>query len=96
MGVLLLCKNFISCVRVENSILSFSMYILRKVFNIIHKRRDNMSENKKNEELNKIKKYYFNEDNQPVAGIELILPPDIGIKLDPKSVNDESRDIDNE
>jgi len=72
------------------------MYILRKVFNIIHKRRDNMSENKKNEELNKIKKYYFNEDNQPVAGIELILPPDIGIMLDPKSVNDESRDIDNE
>ncbi|HDR7002446.1 hypothetical protein P9Z56_31870 [Bacillus cereus] len=55
-----------------------------------------MSENKKNEELNKIKKYYFNEDNQPVAGIELILPPDIGIMLDPKSVNDESRDIDNE
>jgi hypothetical protein len=55
-----------------------------------------MIENKKNEELNKIKKYYFNEDNQPVAGIELILPPDIGIMLDPKSVNDESRDIDNE
>ncbi|WP_440613326.1 hypothetical protein, partial [Agrobacterium sp. 22094] len=77
-------------------ILSFSMYILRKVFNIIHKRRDNMSENKKKEELNKIKKYYFNKDNQPVAGIELILPPDIGIMLDPKSVNDESRDIDNE
>lgn len=72
------------------------MYILRNVFNIIHKRWDNMSENKKNEELNKIKKYYFNEDNQPVAGIELILPPDIGIMLDPKSVNDESRDIDNE
>ncbi|MGQ8814877.1 hypothetical protein ACUTRR_27205 [Bacillus sp. TSA_128.2] len=72
------------------------MYILRKVFNIIHKRRDNMSENKKKEELNKIKKYYFNKDNQPVAGIELILPPDIGIMLDPKSVNDESRDIDNE
>ncbi|KZD27401.1 hypothetical protein B4082_5347 [Bacillus cereus] len=34
-----------------NSILSFSMYILSKVFNIIHKRRDNMDENKKSEEL---------------------------------------------
>ncbi|MED0962095.1 hypothetical protein [Bacillus paramycoides] len=55
-----------------------------------------MSENKKNEELNKVKKYYFNEDNQPVAGIELTLPPDIGSLLDPKSVKDESRDIDNE
>ncbi|MBS9803208.1 hypothetical protein [Bacillus cereus] len=55
-----------------------------------------MSENKKNEELNKIKKYYFNEDNQPVAGIELTLPPDIGSLLDPKSVNDGSKDIDNE
>ncbi|HDR7635978.1 MULTISPECIES: hypothetical protein [Bacillus] len=56
-----------------------------------------MSENKKNEELNKVKKYYFNEDNQPVAGIELTLPPDIGSMLDPKSDDDvESRDIDNE
>lgn len=72
------------------------MYKLSKVFNIIHKRRGNMSENKKNEELNKVKKYYFNEDNQPVAGIELTLPPDIGSLLDPKSVKDESRDIDNE
>ncbi|MES9671652.1 hypothetical protein [Bacillus pseudomycoides] len=44
-----------------------------------------MSENKKNEELNKVKKYYFNEDNQPVAGIELTLPPDIGNLLEPKS-----------
>ncbi len=72
------------------------MYILSKVFNITHKRWGNMSENKKNEELNKIKKYYFNEDNQPVAGIELTLPPDIGSLLDPKSVNDGSKDIDNE
>ncbi|MBE5093872.1 hypothetical protein [Bacillus thuringiensis] len=53
-----------------------------------------MSENKKNEELNKVKKYYFNEDNQPVAGIELTLPPDIGSLLDPKPGN-ESSDIDN-
>ncbi|PEZ05550.1 hypothetical protein CN326_13885 [Bacillus sp. AFS018417] len=55
-----------------------------------------MSENKKNEELNKVKKYYFNEDNQPVAGIELTLPPDIGSLLDPKSDNDESREGNNE
>ncbi|MFK4318493.1 hypothetical protein ABH946_001195 [Bacillus sp. RC145] len=55
-----------------------------------------MSENKKNEELNKVKKYYFNEDNQPVAGIELTMPPDIGSLLDPKSDNDESRESNNE
>ncbi|MEH6891957.1 hypothetical protein V7024_20190 [Bacillus sp. JJ864] len=55
-----------------------------------------MSENKKNEELNKVKKYYFNEDNQPVAGIELTLPSDIGSLLDPKSDNDESREGNNE
>ncbi|MEK4603096.1 hypothetical protein MHH42_19050 [Bacillus sp. FSL L8-0099] len=57
-----------------------------------------MSENKKNEELNKVKKYYFNEDNQPVAGIELTLPPDIGSMLDPKSDDDddESRESNNE
>lgn len=72
------------------------MYILSKVFNIIHKRRGNMSENKKNEELNKVKKYYFNEDNQPVAGIELTLPSDIGSMLDPKSDDDESRESNNE
>ncbi|KIV73166.1 hypothetical protein SZ39_2053 [Bacillus mycoides] len=54
-----------------------------------------MSGNKKNEELNKVKKYYFNEDNQPVAGIELTMPPDIGSLLEPKSDNDENRDIDN-
>lgn len=71
------------------------MYILSKAFNIIHKRRGNMSGNKKNEELNKVKKYYFNEDNQPVAGIELTMPPDIGSLLEPKSDNDENRDIDN-
>ncbi|MEH6975894.1 hypothetical protein, partial [Bacillus pseudomycoides] len=71
-------------------------YILSKVFNIIHKRRGNMSENKKNEELNKVKKNYFNEDNQPVAGIELTLPPDIGNLLEPKSDNDESRESNNE
>ncbi|PFE67384.1 hypothetical protein CN316_20500 [Bacillus cereus] len=55
-----------------------------------------MSENKKNEELNKVKKYYFNEDNQPVAGIELTMPPDIGSLLDPKSDNDEGRESNNE
>lgn len=55
-----------------------------------------MSENKKNEELNKVKKYYFNEDNQPVAGIELTMPPDIGSLLDLKSVDDESKDNNNE
>ncbi len=79
-----------------NSILSFSMYILSKVFNIIHKRGDNMDENKKNEELIKFKKQWFNEDNQPVAGIELTLPPDIGSMLDPKSVDDESGTSNNE
>ncbi|MGR6009199.1 hypothetical protein ACT7CZ_17310 [Bacillus cereus] len=30
------------------------------------------------EELIKFKKQWFNEDNQPLAGIELALPPDIG------------------
>ncbi|PEF72084.1 hypothetical protein CON94_28380 [Bacillus pseudomycoides] len=55
-----------------------------------------MSGNKKNEELNKVKKYYFNEDNQPVAGIELTMPPNIGSLLDPKSDNDESRESNNE
>ncbi|WP_088308688.1 hypothetical protein [Bacillus tropicus] len=55
-----------------------------------------MSGNKKNEELNKVKKYYFNEDNQPVAGVELTMPPDFGILLEPKTNNDEIRDIDNE
>jgi len=79
-----------------NSILSFSMYILSKVFNIIHKRGDNMDENKKNEELIKFKKQWFNEDNQPVAGIELTLPPDIGSILDSKSVDDESGKSNNE
>ena len=49
-----------------------------------------MDENKKNEELIKFKKQWFNEDNQPVAGIELTLPPDIGSMLDSKSVDDES------
>ncbi len=79
-----------------NSILSFSMYILSKVFNIVHKRRDNMDENKKNEELIKFKKQWFNEDNQPVAGIELALPPDIGSMLDSKLVDDESGESNNE
>ncbi|HDR6753844.1 TPA: hypothetical protein QCV70_000643 [Bacillus cereus] len=56
-----------------------------------------MSENKKSKELNKVKKYYFNEDNQPVAGIELTLPPDIESMLDPKSEDDdESRESNNE
>ena len=55
-----------------------------------------MSGNKKNEELNKVKKYYFNEDNQPVAGIELTLPPDIGSMLDLKSDDNESRESNNE
>lgn len=49
-----------------------------------------MDENKKNEELIKFKKQWFNEDNQPVAVIELTLPPDIGSMLDSKSVDDES------
>ena len=49
-----------------------------------------MDENKKNEELIKFKKQWFNEDNQPVAGIELTLPPDIGSMLDSKSIDDES------
>ncbi|MFV8519302.1 hypothetical protein [Bacillus sp. SBS7] len=55
-----------------------------------------MNGNKKNEELNKVKKYYFNEDNQPVAGIELTLPPDIGSMLDLKSDDNESRESNNE
>ncbi|OUB75289.1 hypothetical protein [Bacillus thuringiensis] len=56
-----------------------------------------MSGNKKNEKLNKVKKYYFNEDNQPVAGIELTLPPDIGSLLEQKSDDDdESRESNNE
>ncbi|GMR66419.1 hypothetical protein OCF10_13480 [Bacillus cereus] len=55
-----------------------------------------MNENKKNEELIKFKKQWFNEDNQPVAGIELALPPDIGSMLDSKSVDDESEKINNE
>ena len=38
----------------------------------------------------KFKKQWFNEDNQPVAGIELTLPPDIGSMLDSKSIDDES------
>lgn len=62
----------------------------------IHKRGDNMDENKKNEELIKFKKQWFNEDNQPVAGIELTLPPDIGSMLDSKSVDDESGNSNNE
>ena len=41
-----------------------------------------MNENKKNEELIKFKKQWFNEGNQPIAGIELALPPDIGSMLD--------------
>ncbi|HDR6311603.1 TPA: hypothetical protein QCU60_003545 [Bacillus cereus] len=45
-----------------------------------------MHENKKNEELSKFKKQWFNEDNQPVADIELALPPDISSMLDSKSV----------
>ena len=59
-----------------------SVYILSKEFNIKHKKGDNMNENKKNEELIKFKKQWFNEDNQPIAGIELTLPPDIGSMLD--------------
>ncbi|HDR7286857.1 MULTISPECIES: hypothetical protein [Bacillus cereus group] len=55
-----------------------------------------MNENKKNEELIKFKKQWFNEDNQPIAGIELTLPPDIGSMLDSKSVDDESEEINNE
>ncbi|HDR8184137.1 TPA: hypothetical protein QC116_006038 [Bacillus thuringiensis] len=54
-----------------------------------------MDENKKSEELSKFKKQWFNEDNQPVAGIELALPPDISSMLDSKSV-DESRESNNE
>ncbi len=79
-----------------NSILSFSVYILSKEFNIKHKSGDNMNENKKNEELIKFKKQWFNEDNQPIAGIELALPPDIGSMLDSKSVDDESEESNNE
>jgi len=55
-----------------------------------------MDENKKNEELIKFKKQWFNEDNQPVAVIELTLPPDIGSMLDSKSVVDESGKSNNE
>ncbi|WP_342376538.1 hypothetical protein [Bacillus thuringiensis] len=55
-----------------------------------------MDENKKNEELIKFKKQWFNEDNQPVAGIELTLPPDIGSMLDSKSVDNESGKSNNE
>ena len=54
-----------------------------------------MDGNKKNEELSKFKKQWFNEDNQPVAGIELALPPDIGM-LDSKSVDDQSGESNNE
>ncbi len=79
-----------------NSILSFSMYILSKMFHIMHKRWGNMDEKKGNEELIKFKKQWFNEDNQPVAGIELALPPDIGSMLDSKSVDDESEESNNE
>ncbi|WP_190240631.1 hypothetical protein [Bacillus sp. BD59S] len=55
-----------------------------------------MDKKKKNEELIKFKKQWFNEDNQPVAGIELALPPDIGSMLDSKSVDDESKESNNE
>ncbi|GAB6435573.1 MULTISPECIES: hypothetical protein [Bacillus] len=55
-----------------------------------------MDENKKSEELSKFKKQWFNEDNQPVAGIELALPPDIGSMLDLKSVDDKSEKSNNE
>ena len=55
-----------------------------------------MDENKKNEELIKFKKQWFNEDNQPVAGIELALPADIGSMLDFKSVDDKSEESNNE
>ncbi len=79
-----------------NSILSFSMYILSKMFHIMHKRWGNMDKKKENEELIKFKKQWFNEDNQPVAGIELALPPDIGSMLDSKSVDDESEESNNE
>ncbi|UYW72355.1 hypothetical protein [Bacillus cereus] len=34
--------------------------------------------------MNKVKKYYFNEDNQPVTGVELTIPPDFGILLELK------------
>ncbi|KXY09968.1 hypothetical protein [Bacillus wiedmannii] len=50
-----------------------------------------MDGNKKNEELSKFKKQWFNEDNQPVA-----LPPDIGSMLDSKSVDDKSGESNNE
>ncbi|AOY15998.1 hypothetical protein BGI23_12525 [Bacillus sp. ABP14] len=55
-----------------------------------------MDEKKENEELIKFKKQWFNEDNQPVAGIELALLPDIGSMLDSKSVDDESVESNNE
>ncbi|MED0905901.1 hypothetical protein CN327_18700 [Bacillus cereus] len=55
-----------------------------------------MDKNKRNEELDEFKKRWFNEDNQPVAGIELALPPDIGSMLDSKPINDESRESKNE
>ncbi|AZJ23775.1 hypothetical protein CT694_29690 (plasmid) [Bacillus wiedmannii bv. thuringiensis] len=42
------------------------------------------------------KRGYTKEDKQPVACVELTMPPDIGILLDSKSNNHESRDIDNE
>ncbi|MDA1805384.1 hypothetical protein [Bacillus cereus group sp. BY32LC] len=55
-----------------------------------------MDEKKKNEELIRFKKQWFNEDDQPIAGIELALPPDIGSMLDSKSVDDESEESNNE
>lgn len=55
-----------------------------------------MDVKKKSEALSKFKKQWFNEDNQPVAGIELALPPDIGSMLDLKSVDDKSGESNNE
>ncbi len=79
-----------------NSILSFSMYILSKMFHIMYIKGGVIWMKKGNEELIKFKKQWFNEDNQPVAGIELALPPDIGSMLDSKSVDDESEESNNE
>ena len=63
-----LCKQrrgfaFPICTNSIYSILSFLMYILSKMFiSCTSKRRGNMDEKKKNEELIKFKKQWFNED----------------------------------
>ena len=73
------------------------MYILSKVFNITYIKGGVIwMEIRKMKIESKFKKQWFNEDNQPVAGIELALPPDIGDMLNSKSVDDESGESNNE